>query len=65
MSLCHSIADFVCFQKHFLPDMLGICGCISAAPVAVCLVLVVDDSFFACSVLNFVLHLISSNSSNA
>lgn len=64
MILCHSIADFVCFRKLFLLDTLGICGCITAALLS-CLVLAVDDSFFACGVLDLVLDLISSNSSNA
>lgn len=64
MILCHSNADFVCFRKLFLLDTLGIRVCITAALLR-CLVLTVDDSFFACGVLDLVLDLISSNRSNA
>lgn len=64
MILCHSIADFVCFRELFLLDALGIRVCITSVLLS-CLVLIVDDSFFACGVLDLVLDLISSNCSNA
>lgn len=64
MILCHSIADFVCFRKLFLLDALGIRVCTISALLC-CLVFIVDDSFFACGMLDLVLDLISSNRSNA